>query len=109
MAKRLVLPPIPDAVATQLGPVPVNVVKKLHYRKDGKKQEMFGRFRAMSRTIEINEDIAPVMRWQTFFHEWMHVVMTDAGLHNVFTPEQQETICDAVATARVAELLAHLK
>jgi hypothetical protein len=48
------------------------------------------------------------MQWQTLFHEMVHVVLSDAGLHNAFTEDQQEIICDVIATARVAEMLAHL-
>ena len=108
-AAKQVLPPLPDAVATQLGPVPVVVVPKLAVKKDGKKYALFGRYRAISRVIEISAKSAPIMQWQTLFHEWVHVVLGDAGLHNTFTEEQQETIADVIATARAAELLDHLR
>ena len=109
MAKRLVLPPLPDAVATQLGPVPVRVVKKLRYKKDGKKQRLFGRYCAIERVIEISAEAVPVMQWQTLFHEMVHVALGDVGLNNVISDEQVEVICDTLATARVVEMLAHLK
>lgn len=107
-AKRRTFPPLPDAMPTQLGPVPVIIAKKLRYKKDGKKHHLFGRYRPIPRVIEISARATPVMQWQTLFHEWVHVVLGDAGLHNVFPEEQQEVICDLIATARVAEMLAHL-
>ena len=107
-AKARVLPPLPGSIPTQLGPVRVIIVKKLHYKRDGKKHQLFGRYRPIPRVIEISARATPVMQWQTLHHEWVHVVLGDAGLHNVFPEEQQEVICDLIATARVAEMLAHL-
>ena len=104
------LPPLPPCVDTVLGPVPVVIVPKLRAkRKEGGKVQLFGRYRALARTIEISAEATPVMQWQTLFHELAHAVLSDAGLHNAFTDEQQEIICDVVATARVAEILAALR
>lgn len=109
MAKRMVLPPLPDAVATQLGPVQVVVSRKIKARINKKKRRLFGRYRSVERVIEISAEASPIGQWQALFHEWVHVVMSDVGLHNAFTDEQQEVIADVIATARAAELLAHLK
>ena len=88
--------------------MPVVLVDKLRCKKDGKKYHLFGRYRAIPRVIEISRQASPVMQWQTLFHEWTHVVLGDAGLHNLFTEDQQEIICDLIATARVVEFLRHI-
>lgn len=98
-----VLPPLPAWVSSQLGPIPVEMVDK---KRKKNKDTTLGRYHMPDRRIEIDTKSAPIVQWQTLFHEWAHMVLCDAGLHNAFTPEQQEVICDAIGTARAVELLA---
>ena len=98
------LPKLPAFVPSQLGPVPVIRHRKLKDKGPNKAAYLFGRYSLSQREIHINEQSTHVMQWQTLFHEWAHMVMVDAGLHNALTNEQQETLCDAFATARVVEL-----
>ncbi len=109
-SKSGTLPPLPPCVDTVLGPIPVVIVPRLKAkRKEGGKVRLFGRYRALARQIEISAEATPVMQWQTLYHEWIHAVLADAGLHNAFSEEHQEVIADVIATARVAEILAALR
>lgn len=74
-------------------------------KRKKKKPETMGRYYMQSRHIEVDRSLSPVVQLQTFRHEWVHMVLIDAGLHNAFSPEQQETICDVIGTAMAAEIL----
>jgi hypothetical protein len=92
---------LPRVIHSALGPVPVEVVPKLKVNGE----EAFGHFSSWNRLIRVNPGPDPIMRHQTLYHEWMHMVLFDAGLQNLFTKEQQEMLCDAVGTARAVEAL----
>lgn len=99
--KRRALPPIPATMPSVLGPVPVRRVKGLRNSAD---EACFGIWRADRRTVELEEDAALTTVWHTYWHEWTHVALWDAGLHGIDLP-LEERICDAFATARVREML----
>ncbi len=101
------LPELPPYVDTVLGPVPVILVERFEGAK--KNERLFGRYVPIQRIIEINAAAPRNVQWQTLWHEWIHVVFWDAGLHNAFSQEQQECVADVIGTARVAELLAALR
>lgn len=63
-----------------------------------------------SRTIYLNEQLRepgtnPYMMWKAFHHESHHFHMEDAGLNQMFEPDQREMICETYAQARMAEML----
>jgi hypothetical protein len=93
---------VPTSVWSALGRVEVRMVEG---KKKRKKPYTMGRYLMQSRHIEVDQSLAPAVQLQTFRHEWIHMVLIDAGLHNAFSPEQQETIADVIATALVAEML----
>jgi hypothetical protein len=95
-------PAIPTHVWSALGPVEVRMVEG---KRKKKKPDTMGRYLMQLRRIEVDRSLAPAVQIQTFRHEWIHMVLIDAGLHNAFSPEQQETICDVIATAMAAEIL----
>lgn len=98
------LPPLPTSIPSALGPVPVKLVDRL-----GKKgNENMGSYSARKREIKISRRASRLVQWQTLYHEWMHMVLIDVGLHNVLGDEQQEVLCDTIATARMVELLDRL-
>lgn len=103
MSKRddVKLPPLPKFVESALGPVAVHIVKRC-----GKKttESLMGRYGMAKRVIEVSSRSTPIAQWQTLFHEQVHMAMFDAGLHNAFSPEQQEVICDTIGTARAVEI-----
>lgn len=101
MAKTL--PPLPTSVWSVFGPVPVTVVPDLRDEKDG---ILFGRVLYFTRRIEIRAEMSLVTQWQTLEHERVHLALFDAGARLSLTNEQEEAVCDSLATARVAEMLA---
>lgn len=94
------LPPIPDSVPSILGPVPCALVQDLRDKKDN---ACFGIWRADVRDVRLEREAHRVRQWQTYWHEWMHIVLTDAGVE--LSEAQAEVVCDAVANARVREML----
>lgn len=101
MAKRL--PPIPKTVHTAMGEVKVEQVKKVD------KEDSLGEYNIDLRVIRVKKGLEKVQKHQTVFHEWVHVVLTDAGVADVLDSSQEEAVCNAIATARVNELLARLE
>lgn len=101
MSKRdVTMPPLPAFLHSQAGPVPVDVRRNVKY--DG--TVVFGRFSSWERKVYVNETPHEFMQHQTLYHEWMHMVLFDAGLNNIFTKDQQELLCDIVGTARAVEI-----
>ena len=56
-----------------------------------------------TRIIQIRRGMSGKSQWSTYYHEWMHMMLTDSGQANLFTHKQQEALCDAVAVARMRE------
>jgi len=98
----MTLPPIPDAVPSPLGPVPVVFVETLSEASDD--FETFGLWDMLNRVIKIREGLPIAVQWQTLYHEMTHVAIWDAGLHNVLTEDCIEILCDVLGCARVMEL-----
>lgn len=97
------LPPLPTRVHSALGPIPVELVKEL---KDDDGTSLMGKWIPDRRAIQIRAAMHRTAEWHTLFHERTHVALWDAG----FTQDQAanrviEHVCDAIATARVAEML----
>lgn len=99
------LPPIPASVPSALGPVRVSWVDSL---ADESGQRLWGAFAPATRTIYLNtlvrENRAAAL--QVLFHERCHVRLHDSGLRNVIPADVAQVLCDAVASAEVAEILA---
>jgi hypothetical protein len=43
--------------------------------------------------------------WSVLFHEETHMHLSDLGVSNLLSDEMQEAICDAIATARMADMV----
>lgn len=97
------VPPIPRSVPSQLGPVPVLIVDSILSRDST--LDLMGGFDLWRRRIYLKRQLGPVQMWQVLYHEVCHVWMFDSGLRQVTPTALEEAICDASATARVAELL----
>ena len=67
------------------------------------KHDAWGTWEAHTRTVEIDGGASLQHQWKTLFHEMAHAALDDAGACHLFTEKQQETICDAIATARMRE------
>lgn len=83
-----------------LGPIPTTRVVGLRDRQD---RACYGIWRSDVRDVRLEADMAPVKAWHTYWHEWAHIVMDDAGVE--VTEELSERLCDAFALARVREML----
>lgn len=97
-------PKIPSSVRAPGGRIPVTVKPKLVH-PDGK--ECLGLWHENERELELSAEMNPSNAWRVYYHELTHVALTESGLANVLLPiindEGIDAICDAVATARMAE------
>ena len=95
-------PPLPRRMQGVGGPVVVKRRKAL-LTEDGR--EAWGLWDAEHRTIWIAPRLPLQMQWRVFYHELMHVALSDSGLENVWPADGVEALCDAVASARIVERL----
>lgn len=79
-------------------------VREVAQPKSDEGEDAFGTWEPETRTIEIEAGSNPRHKWHVYYHEWMHAVLADSGLVNLLADDAQETLCDAVATARVVEM-----
>lgn len=98
-APARVLPKLPKAAWTIYGEVPIRLVP--HLIVDG--EPCFGSYDGLTREILIRENMPLVNQWRTLFHERTHLDCEDIGV--VTSYDQIEAICNAVAAARMAEML----
>lgn len=95
---------IPRSIPSQLGPVPVVVVDSIMGADST--LNLMGGFDPIRRVIYLKREQAPVQKLHTLFHEGCHVWSFDAGLRQLVHPQLMQAICDASASARIAEILA---
>jgi hypothetical protein len=55
--------------------------------------------------VKIKPGMNPQTTKHTAMHEWVHLILWDAGLTSHFPPNLEELVCDALATALVASTL----
>jgi hypothetical protein len=89
-------------VWSALGPIEVRVVEGL---KDEKGTPIMGCWDPAARLICVRAGMDPTASVQCVAHEWVHSILSDAGTH--LPDVDEERVADAVATAIVADLLAH--
>lgn len=90
-------PKLPTSITALGGTVTVKV------RKPWPDPEAFGCFHRDRREIEIDGTRSLELQWSTLFHEWVHTALDDSGLAHLFSEQQQEALCDAIAAARMRE------
>lgn len=101
------LPPLPDSVPSALGLVPV--IWKQDLRSDDG-QSLLGFVQMNERRIYLNSDIKHrVTQWQILFHERCHITLNDAGLRFAIPGQIIQQLCDVLATAQVADMIATAK
>ena len=95
------LPPIPSHLFSPMGDVPILVI-------DAKEMEkgIAGTWVPRQRAIALASDQSGVSAWQVLRHEWVHMILDDSGVAATLTAKQQESICDAIGSALVAEMIA---
>jgi hypothetical protein len=94
------LPAIPATVHSQLGPVRIEWCDELK-AFDG--DNALGLWCPEERCIRLKRGLHPITAWATLKHEWIHVVVWDAGVG--LTSEVEERVADAISAALVAEML----
>lgn len=94
---------LPRVIDAPGGPVRVTLRRGALHDDDG--NEAWGLYDVAKRRIYISRAIPPAHRWKVLWHEWTHVALIDAGLDNGIEERLHEAICDAIATARVREVL----
>ena len=94
------LPPLPTTLPSIVGPVPLTRVSDL---RDKKNDGCYGIWRADVRDVRLEADMSLTTAWLTYWHEWAHIVFWDAGVR--LDKEVEERIVDALAIARVREML----
>ncbi len=97
--KRCKLPPLPTTIPSVLGPVAVSMHDNL---RDANGSACLGIWNPSERRVRLESNAALLAQWHTYWHEHAHVTFWDAGLK---VGKKEERICDALATARVREML----
>lgn len=100
-------PPIPRSVMGAGGPIKVRLVDAIEPdagKPVGDNSKTFGMWEGNKRLIRIvnNESIA--FQWSCLYHEMVHAALYDSGLTNLMSDENEESIADAISTARCAEI-----
>jgi Zn-dependent peptidase ImmA (M78 family) len=94
-------PALPATVEAPGGTITVLLKPTLRHA-DG--TDCWGLWDASTRTIEIATATAVKRhQWRTLFHELTHAALDDAGISQGMTDAMQETLCEALATARMRE------
>lgn len=100
------LPPLPSSVFSMFGPVTVRVVDNL-CDPQPPHEPLFGYYHAFDRVIEVRAGMHPTAAWLTLWHERTHMELAEIGV--VLSTDQEEAVCNAIAAARVAEMLSGRK
>ncbi len=100
-ATRIKWPAIPASVEGAGGPITVRKVKRAR-SDDGR--ACWGTWQADRRTICLDRSAGREYQWKVLFHEMTHAALDDAGVSSLLSEEGQETLCWAMASARMQEL-----
>jgi Zn-dependent peptidase ImmA (M78 family) len=93
-------PPLPATVEAPGGTITIILRPTLRHN-DG--TECWGMWDAANRTIELATSGAKRHQWRTLYHELCHAALDDSGISQGMTEAMQETLCEALATARMRE------
>ena len=69
----------------------------------------WGSWEPSTRTIRVEKGAPRAFQWRVYFHELTHAAIEDAGLHHLLADSSEETLCDALATARTQEMHGQLQ
>jgi hypothetical protein len=92
----------PSTIKSALGPVAVRYVDEIRDSKGKKVDGVIGYFMGDMREIQVKNGLHPTQEAHTLQHEFIHLALWDSGVSQSLTKEQEEAVCDAVATALVA-------
>jgi hypothetical protein len=96
-------PPIPCEVYSAFGPIVVELVEDLRAPEDPT-ERLFGYWNPFTRVISIRANLHPAAAWLTLHHEKTHADLSEIGV--TLSTDQEEAVCNAIAQARVSEMLA---
>lgn len=101
-------PPIPKSVMGAGGPIKVKLVDAIEADAGkptaGDNSVTFGIWEGHKRLIRIVKTLELSFQWNVLQHELVHAALFDSGVTNLLPPEQEECLCDALASARIAEM-----
>ena len=98
--KSVSFPALPKTLMAPAGEVTVVLSPKIKH-PDG--DECWGIWDEATRTITLDKTAMKRHQWRVLFHELTHVALDDAGLSNAMNDELVESVCDAIASARMRE------
>lgn len=93
-------PAIPKTLAMPGGEV-VIVFRAALKHPDG--SECWGLWDISTRTIELLATAPKRHQWRVLFHELAHAALDDSGLSQGMTEAMEESLCEAIASARMRE------
>ena len=94
-------PELPTKIMGMAGPIVVRMrTARTTVRED---KDTWGTWDDSTRTIDIDAGARREHQWRVYYHETMHSCLADSGIENMFADNIIETICDAVASARMRE------
>ena len=96
------LPPIPASVFSIHGPIAVEIVEDLR-DPEPPYERLFGHFNGFLRLIQIRAGMHHTAMWLTLEHERAHADIAEIGIQ--VSTDQEEAIVNAIAAARVAEMI----
>lgn len=95
-------PPIPKVVKD--GQHADIIVQRPYTVKDDNGDPAEGVWMASKRTILIERGLKRERAWWVLFHEQTHATLDDSGVACMLSAKQEEAVCTAIATARLADL-----
>lgn len=98
-------PRVPREVQGVGGLIRVRFAKNI--RVDG--DRCYGAWNDERRIIQLAFGMTREHQWKILYHELVHAAVHDTGIRRLLTEDSEEALCDALATARVAEHRAQLE
>lgn len=89
--------PIPGAVHSFLGPVPVTT-EDLDDPSCAETGATLGEWRPSTRSIHIHDTQDATEQWRSLMHEIVHLALHDSGQRHILSAKQEEAVCDALGT-----------
>jgi Zn-dependent peptidase ImmA (M78 family) len=106
LTRTVSLPTLPRVVQGAGGPIRVRLVKVAALED---KVPCWGVWEPERRLVKIDRAAPKAHQWRILYHELTHAALHDAGLSHLLTDDAEESLCDAMATARMAELLVNAR
>ena len=94
-------PDLPTKIMGMAGPITIRMrTARATIRED---KDTWGTWDESTRMIDVDAGATKAHQWRILYHELAHSMLADSGIENMFADNIIETICDAVASARMRE------